>query len=448
MSVETQQEQKHLLAESSTSALSALFQRAYREFPSYRDIFDKEKISPSDEPLTVLNRLPVLDAQSYMGLQQDIFQKLKKRHFLTEYTSGTTGRRKVRFTTMQDELAEEELCVRFFQQCGIGPGDRVVALDIDSPDIYLFYGCAMKKVGISNFAYYSVPADFNQSLELALRTGPTVILSVPSLLLRCYPKLQEMASKNYLRELSKIIYIGESMSESFRRTLINELGVEVFSFFGSTEIGSVGGECTEHIGVHLYNDKVIPTIISPIETDTSISGEVVWTTLHFQDQPLIKYATRDSVCLSKIPCKCGQAFPLMESVCRTEEQFVVYGHKFKYEAFHQAIEQQHGPLEFLFVEIGSTGSRDQVKFVLPERFAEYEERIIGTIRNTQDMGYFTGMNFLYCCLEFRSTGSFVQRKCRRVLDRRGSVNQETYKECSSVAQIKSVRRSQLSAGAV
>jgi len=315
-------------------------------------------------------------------------------------------------------MAEEELCIRFFRQAGIGPRDRVVALDIDSADIYLFYGRAMKKLGVSNFAYYSVPANFEKTLQSALRTNPTVILSVPSLLLRCYPKLSEMSGQKYLQRLSKIIYIGEAMAESFRETLANKLGMELFSFFGSTEIGSVGGECTNHMGVHLYNDKVIPTIINPIETDRSISGEVVWTTLHFEDQPLIKYATRDMVSISKVPCACSYSFPLMESVCRMEEQFVVYGYKFKYEVFHQAMERRHGPLEFLFIEVDSGDSKDRIKFVLPQRLATHELAVMDTLRRTDDMRYFTGMNFLDLCVEFRSARTVTQRKIRRVLDRR------------------------------
>ncbi len=204
---------------------------------------------------------------------------------------------------------------------------------IDSADIYLFYGRAMKRLGVTDFTFFSVPSDFNQSLRTVLRSNPTIILTVPSLLTRCYPKIKELLAELPQAALRKIIYIGETMSQSFRNTLTKELGVELFSFFGSTEIGSMAGECPEHAGVHLYNDQVIPTIFDPVETEDSISGQVAWTTLHFQDQPLVKHSTHDYISVSKQPCPCGLDYPLMKSVSRIEDQFVIYGHKFKYDVF-------------------------------------------------------------------------------------------------------------------
>lgn len=414
----TLREQIHLLDDSSLEALRDLFQRAYEGFGFYRRIFDRQGLDPSDDPVEILDRFPVLDAEGYLNLQQDIFGRLRGENFLTEYTSGTTGKRKLRFTTMRDEMAEQELCVRFFRQCGIGPTDRVVALDIDSPDIYLFYARAMAELGVSDFAFYSLPADFDKSLEPAFQGEPTVIISVPSVLVRCYPKLKTLASQSNALALRKIIYIGETMSPSFRETLTNELGVELFSFFGSTEIGSVGGECMHHNGVHLYNDKVIPTIIDPAEKDGIICGEVVWTTLHFQDQPLIKYATRDLVSIRTEPCPCSCPYPLMDSVSRTEEQFVIYGYKFRYEVFHEALQKRFGPLELLFIEVDFADGKDRVKFVLPEHLAACKSAVVETIQQTDDMRYFLGAKFLDVDLEFASSRTMVARKSRRVLDRR------------------------------
>ena len=137
-STNTLQEQQHLLTDGSAQALRPFFKRLYGKFPFYRHIFEEKNLDPHDDPIKILDQLPVLYAREYLDLQKDIFGRLKRTHFLTDCTSGTTGKKKIRFTTTRDEKAEEDLCVRFFKQCGIGPHDRVVALDIDSADIYLF----------------------------------------------------------------------------------------------------------------------------------------------------------------------------------------------------------------------------------------------------------------------------------------------------------------------
>ncbi len=413
-STNTLQEQQHLLADGSTKVLRSFFKKIYHEFPFYRRIFEEKSLDPHDDPIRILDQLPILDARKYLDLQKGIFGRLKRGHFLTDCTSGTTGKKKIRFTTRRDETAEEQLCIRFFRQCGIGPHDRVVALDIDSADIYLFYGRAMKRLGVNDFTFFSVPSDFNQSLGPVLRSNPTIILTVPSLLMRCYPKIKELRDELPQAALRKIIYIGETMSQSFRNTLTKELGVELFSFFGSTEIGSMAGECPEHAGVHLYNDQVIPTIFDPVETEDSISGQVAWTTLHFQDQPLIKYSTHDYISVSKRLCPCGLDYPLMKSVSRLEDQFVIYGHKFKYEVFHEAIERQHGPLDFLAIEIDSLNGKDLVRFILPECLQIHESAIVETIRQTDEIRYFSSMHYITFDVEFRPVRSFTGRKFRRV----------------------------------
>ena len=412
--LKTPTSQKHFLAEASKERLRCFFARAYEEFSFYRRHFEHEGLRPDDDPLEILSRLPVLDGEGYLQLQKDIFYRLNTRPFLTDCTSGTTGKRKIRFATMRDELAEEQLCIRFFRQCGLGRDDRVVALDIDSADIYLFYARGMEQLGLRDFVFYSVPADFNQSLEPVLRSNPTVILTVPSLLMRCYPKLKELLRQLPQPALKKIIYIGESMNQSFRDALSRELGVELFSFFGSTEIGSMAGECPKHSGVHLYNDQVIPTILDPLETDDTISGQVAWTTLHFQDQPLIKYSTHDHISVSKHPCSCGLDYPLMKSVSRIEDQFVIYGYKFKYEVFHEAIERQHGPLDFLAIEVDSLNGKDLVRFILPECLQTHESAIVDTIRQTDEIRYFSNMHYITLDVEFRPVRSFTGRKFRRV----------------------------------
>lgn len=411
-------QQRHLLTEASASNLCSFFQRVCREFPFYRELFLKNCIDPTDDPLTVMDRLPVLSTEDYLKLQADIFDRIKGEHFLTDYTSGTTGARRIKFTTARDEAQEQRLCVRFFRQCGLGPGDRVVALDVDSADIHLFYGRALQQVGVDDFMYYSVPSGVKGALEELLSSQPTVILTLPSVIGRCYDELRQLIRRGGKAVPIKLIYFGEAMSDWLRERLARDFAIEVFSFYGSTEIGSMAGECRYHQGIHLYNDVVIPTILDPLETDDTLSGEVVWTTPFFYDQPLIKYATRDFVSIRKSTCACNLSYPLMLNVRRTAEQFVIYGHKFMYDAFHQVLEKEFGRIEFLRIRLNGDTGKDQITLVLPDCLAARAAAILATVMSVDEMDYFVNHDFLECQVEFRAVGSFRERKLPRIIDYR------------------------------
>ena len=115
-STNTLHKQQHLLADGSAQRLRSFFNRIYGEFPFYRRIFEKNNLDPHENPIKILDQLPILDARKYLDLQKDIFGRLKRSHFLTDCTSGTTGKKKIRFTTGRDEAAEEQLCKRVPKQ--------------------------------------------------------------------------------------------------------------------------------------------------------------------------------------------------------------------------------------------------------------------------------------------------------------------------------------------
>lgn len=420
MAISTQN-QTHLLADKSPGSLRTLFQRVYQEFRFYRTLFDKNGIDPNEDPVTVLDRLPILLPEDYLLLEADVFDRMKGKHFLTDYTSGTTGSRRIKFTTAADEAQEEMLCMRFFRKCGLEPKDRVVALDIDSADIHLFYGRAMQRIGVEKFMYLSVPYDFEGCLEDVIAFQPSVFLSIPSVIARCYRKLEELLAEG-CQMPGKLIYFGEPMSSSLRKKLTRDFGMEVFSFYGSTETGSMAGECRRHEGVHLYNDAVIPTLLDPSETCDIVSGEVVWTTPFFRDQPLIKYATRDFVRVRKTRCSCSLPYPLMVDIRRTAEQFIMYGHKFMYEAFEKALEGEVGQIDFLQIRLRRATGEDEVTFVLPEHLARQKDAVLETIMRTDDIDYFQRQGFLRCVLQFREISSFRERKMAKIVDERGDLS--------------------------
>ncbi|NIM97495.1 MAG: hypothetical protein GTO24_05240 [candidate division Zixibacteria bacterium] len=414
--------QHHFFPPKAEDKLRHLFRRVYKEHPFYRHIFEETKLNPDDDPISVLNRLPVLDRTDYLGLQRDIFSRLKGAQFLTERSSGTTGPRKIRFVTQRDEAAEEELCFRFFRQCGLTPSDRVLAIDVDSPEIYLFYSRALLRMGIRDFSYVNYTDSGHEALKPIFTFRPTAIFSVPSVVSRCRAELERASGPDGQGHLKKVVYIAENMSPELRRTLCQQMGLEVFSFYGSTEIGSMAGECEKHEGIHLFNDAVVPTVIDPADDGGCITGQVAWTTLHFTDQPLIKYVNGDIVSVAKNECTCGRHYPLMTEVSRVDDIFTIYGQKFRYHDFERVIRGELGSIKSLKIIITSEAKRDRVIFQVPDYLVKERDVIIKAVRLIDDFHYFLKMGFVVTQIEADSGYEVVKRKSNRVVDLRGEVS--------------------------
>ncbi len=408
----------HLSAEGTDKKLTSLFRFVYNEFQYYRNLFDQNNIDLSENPYKILNILPVMKEEDYQTLTKEVFQRLYGTKILIlDKTSGTTGLRKIRFSTRHDEEAERKLCVRFFRQCGISPTDKVVALDIDSSDIYLFYASALRNLGVKDFIFLTLSENFSQTVKAVLTYDPTLILTVPSVISRCYSELKKQTERKSI-SLEKIIYIGETMNKELRKRLESELGLELFSFFGSTEIGSMAGECKQHAGIHLYNDSVIPTVLNPQHKGNKIYGEVVWTTLSFRDHPLIKYPTNDFVSIDKERCHCSSPYPLMKKVTRTNEQFVVYGHKFSYASFYEHLSETLPSLEFLQIQIHPGNTKDKVILILPDSLKKEKRRIVKEIANIDEMSYFKQMGHVEFDVKFAREPLVYGRKLHSVVDYR------------------------------
>ena len=393
------------------SFLSYVFER----FPFYRSHFSQARWAPGDPVGQLLDRLPSLSEHQLALLQQDALSLLDSEQFLVDRTTGTTGLPKLRLATHRDDAAEAVLARRFFRTAGITPQDRVVALDIDSADLYMFYGDVLLDLGVLEFTFLTVSTNFrNVAADLAF-LKPTVVIGTPTLFARLMPDLISAKESGQLACLRSAVYLGESMPSDLRASLVRDLTLEVFSFFGTTEIGSAGGECLAHDGVHIYTDAVIPTLLRPSRRDNVLSAEVAWTTLHFRDFPVVKYLSHDRLTITDAPCRCGALTPRIIDIRRTQEEVVLFGHKFCYDAFLQAVCLATGHPTLLRIEVSRCDPATRLSFILPSSCSRYAEEIQDSLRATDELGYFQERGFLELVLRFDDSSSGNGRKTPRVI---------------------------------
>jgi len=167
-------------------------------------------------------------------------------------------------------------------------------------------------------------------LETILNFKPTVIIAVPSFLL----KLLEYASENKVdlktSSIKKAICIGESIRDSNNE--LNSLGnriysewpIELHSTYASSEMQTCFTECEQGNGGHLLTNLVYPEIVDENDQTVGdgISGELVITTFGIEGIPLLRYKTGDICSMTTIKCGCGRTSPRLMHVSGRKMQML------------------------------------------------------------------------------------------------------------------------------
>jgi phenylacetate-CoA ligase len=110
----------------------------------------------------------------------------------------------------------------------------------------------------------------------------------------------------------RALFVGGEPLSRPRRERISELwgGVSVVEEYGSTETGSLAGECRNG-NLHLWADRALFEVLNPETGQLSYegAGQLVVTPLHRQAMPLLRYNLEDDVEVSYEDCACGWQLP-------------------------------------------------------------------------------------------------------------------------------------------
>ena len=116
-----------------------------------------------------------------------------------------------------------------------------------------------------------------------------------------------------------------------RRNIEEALGIKAYDVYGLTEImgPGVSYECSQQAGMHICEDMFIPEIIDPDTGEVlpeGSFGELVFSTITKEGQPLLRYRTRDLCMLDYTPCKCGRTHVRMKKPAgRTDDMLIIRG---------------------------------------------------------------------------------------------------------------------------
>ena len=199
----------------------------------------------------------------------------------------------------------------------------------------------------------------------------------------------------------------------------DELNVEIFSHYGGTEVSTIGGECTQHNGIHIYNDVNYPSLVEPkIVNETTQEGEIAWTTTQIDIQPVIKYRIGDIVRIDYSACPCGRTSPRINVIGRTNDGFSLFGEKFYYDTFLNTIYSDLDEMGFMQIILSTEQNKDKLSIILPDKLKSNEKKILDSLYHTNELEYFLSEDFIQIELKFVPNDYFVDRKIQSIVDQR------------------------------
>ncbi len=393
---------------------------AYSNFSTYARLFDSRGISRDDiltgDSLKLLRMLPIMEGDTLHKLSEEGLRN-GSRIVDMETSSGSTGPRKRRFISYKDDISETELLAELFKTSGIDESDTVACIDTDPLTLMASFTRALDLLGVGEAYIYCVGPDFDKALESLPALNPSVIITIPSIIERCFASLERHYGKADPAHLRKVIYVGETLSASTRGRLESAFGVEVFGYYGASETSALGIECHAHDGIHLFTNRNIIELI--IDDPQGLTGEIVVTTLNQETMPLLRYALKDVVRVNPGPCTCGLEYPRVEVKGKAGDYFSVLGAKISYNPIVDAV-YEHPEDARLMQLILTREAAEKLTIVLPNA-CEHRETDIrkSLLKGHPDLDFLVGSNYLHMQFAFVEADYFeASRKPKRIVDHR------------------------------
>jgi len=128
------------------------------------------------------------------------------------------------------------------------------------------------------------------------------------------------------------LFGGEPWTEEMRTELDRELGINAVNTYGLSEMcgPGVAAECLEmRSGLHIQEDHFLTEVVDS-ETGEPLpdgeEGELVFTTLLKEAQPLIRYRTGDIASVTTEPCACGRTMARITALRgRLDDMLIIRG---------------------------------------------------------------------------------------------------------------------------
>ena len=279
--------------------LKGSLRHAYENVAHYRVKFDKAGIHPGDlKSLADLAKFPfTTKADLRDNFPFGMFAVPMRDIVRVHASSGTTGKPTVVGYTEADVALWASMMARSLRAAGVTADDIV----LNSYGYGLFTGGLGAHYGVERLGATVIPMSGGQTekqAQMILDLEPTVLMCTPSYSLTIADELSRQGVKPESNSLRVGVFGAEPWTNEMRREIEARLGIDAVDIYGLSEIigPGVACECLEtKDGPHIWEDHFYPEIIDPVSGELlpeGAAGELVFTTLTRQGQPMIRYRTR------------------------------------------------------------------------------------------------------------------------------------------------------------
>ena len=276
----------------------------YTNSSFYKKKFDKAGLKPEDiRSLSDLEKIPFtvkndLKEHYPFGLITVKPDEIVEIHA----SSGTTGNPIIGPYTKGDLDLWQELMARSIYTTGVRHNDVIhIAYGYG-----LFTGGFGFHYGAQKVGAKIVPASggmTQRQIKLMKDLDVTTLACTPSFAVYIAETMaQEGVDPRKDLKLKRGIFGAEPWSNKIRERIEKDLGIEAYDIYGLTELcgPGVAVECSQHEGLHVWEDHFIVETIDPDTGEVlpaGEEGELVFTALTKTGMPMFRYRTRD---ISKI----------------------------------------------------------------------------------------------------------------------------------------------------
>ncbi len=250
-------------------------------------------------------------------------------------TSGTTGRALYVALTRRDRNVMTECGARCFWSAGLRPGDRVV----HCLNYRLWVGGYSDHDSLETTGATIVPFGVGESallIQTIRELGINGISATPSYMLPLAEAARAQGIEPRDLGLRKGFFGAEpGMSESGVRARMEDVwGLRAMDAnFGMADVLSLmGSECELREGLHFHAQGYVaveliePESGTPLEITEGAEGELVYTHLYKEAQPVVRYRARDVVrILGTGVCACGRTSFRFRMLGRSDDMLHVRG---------------------------------------------------------------------------------------------------------------------------
>ncbi len=305
--------------------------RIYENVPMYKERMDAAGVKPEDiKELKDLAKLPFTTKQDLRDYYPyDLLAVPKKDIVRIHASSGTTGKQIVAGYTRNDLDIWADAMARQFAATG---ADENSVIQI-SYGYGLFTGGLGAHGGAERIGATVIPTssgNTERQIRFMCDLGTTHLCCTPSYAMYLAEAIKDMGVKDKLK-LQAGVFGAEPWTEDMRNQIEEGLGIKAYDVYGLTEImgPGVAYECSEQSGMHICEDLCIAEIIDPDTGEVlpeGSFGELVFTTIAKEGQPLIRYRTRDLCMIDYSVCKCGRTHARMKKPAgRSDDMLIIRG---------------------------------------------------------------------------------------------------------------------------